>query len=240
MKSKLQFDKKASEYNHYSNVQENLIEWGLDTLKPSIEKNQSVLELGAGTGLLTRFLKNLSFNYIASDESKAMLKIGKKIYPELKWVQKDAWKISDCKQWDWVISSSLLQWCPNPIDFFLRIRKSLNPKGSHFHLFYSHPSLVELQKCGFRSPLQWRGLTDWESYLLKSGFRSIQLSSQSKTFWYDTAIASIRTLHQVGATYNQLTPYREMKRILQDYQSIYQSSKGIPATWNFSLIKAEI
>ena len=60
MKSKLQFEKRAYEYNKYAHVQENLIKWGLDILKPSIKEDYCVLELGASTGLLTRFLKTLA------------------------------------------------------------------------------------------------------------------------------------------------------------------------------------
>ena len=90
MKWKLQFEKRAYEYNKYAHVQENLIKWGLDILKPSIKEDHCVLELGAGTGLLTGFLKNLSSNYTASDESREMLKIGKKIHPGVSWYQKNA------------------------------------------------------------------------------------------------------------------------------------------------------
>lgn len=240
MKSNLQFDKSASTYNQYAKVQENLVKWGLGIHKPSIKENQYVLELGAGTGLLTGFLKHLASHYIASDQSKQMLKIGKGNHPELTWHQRDAWQISDCKKWDWIVSSSLLQWCPNPVDFFLRVNKSLKERGSHFHLFYSSPTLLELQKCGLESPLSWHSPKDWENYALKSGFHSIQLFSHSKTFWHETAIDSIRSLHKLGAHRNQLTSYGKIKKIIQNYQSKYQSSNGIPSTWNFSLMKAEI
>ena len=88
----MQFDNFAHSYTQNAFIQKDLITWGAPFLDTLPLTNKSILEFGAGTGLLTQYLleKNIS-HILATDNSPYMIIEGKKNVPQAHWRLCNAW-----------------------------------------------------------------------------------------------------------------------------------------------------
>ena len=86
-------------------------QYGQDVLNLiEIENVKDVIDLGCGTGTLTKALAEKNFNVIGLDASEEMLEKARKNYPEIKFIQADATNFKIENKVDVVFSNAVLHW----------------------------------------------------------------------------------------------------------------------------------
>ena len=86
-------------------------QYGQDVLNLIETKNvKDVIDLGCGTGTLTKALAEKNFNVIGFDASEEMLEKARKNYPEIKFIQADATNFKIENKVDVVFSNAVLHW----------------------------------------------------------------------------------------------------------------------------------
>jgi len=235
----MQFDHKAQLYDHHSHVQEALAQWGAEWLPPAFAKDAHVLELGAGTGTFTRYLTQRVHNLEASDIAHNMLERGKDQFPAISWTLKNAWHLQG-GPWDWLCSSSLLQWAPDAASTLTAWQHCLSPKGRVMANFYTAGTLREFNAVSpTPTPLQWRTPASWLAAFSSAGLRPIRHETILKRITYASPIALLRALHHTGAVVPRKTRLPQMRRLLEEYAHRFNADGKVYATWAFTRIEAE-
>lgn len=128
---KKHFEKSMKNYDKNATVQKMMAEKLVIELSKINNSFDNILELGSGTGLLSKQVKeNLSFkNYYANDlVEKSKLYI-QKIIPNAQFLCGSALKIKTGRKQDLIISNAMFQWFDN-LDKAIEILKSqLSPNG---------------------------------------------------------------------------------------------------------------
>jgi malonyl-CoA O-methyltransferase len=121
----LNFDKAAKEYINYAQIQHVVAE----KLSAYIPKSRlgNAIEYGAGSGIFTKHLSPWLGKVIATDASQAMCLEGKKNNPSIEWERVDLRQPKE-GPWDYVFSSSVLQWVDDPVNVFKVWKKSFFSK----------------------------------------------------------------------------------------------------------------
>lgn len=92
-------------------------------------KNQSILDLGCGTGKLTSQLIDFAGTVIGVDSSENMIERAKKQYSNIKFMVCDAFNLPFEKQFDVVFSNAVFHWISNHNALLKQIHKVLKPNG---------------------------------------------------------------------------------------------------------------
>lgn len=172
MKEKIanSFGRHASSYNENAVLQEKIAAHLANLLPASA---QNILEIGCGTGFLTRhlFQKYPEANFTITDIAPEMLAICKAKSPTAKNVR---YEIMDGenpaieKSYDLIVTSMTAQWFLDPHKTMSKLQKLLTPEGSLYFAAMGHHSFPEWHNVsretnipnGFLKPLEWPGIMD--------------------------------------------------------------------------------
>jgi len=223
------FDKAAKQYINYAHIQLEVAE-KLSAYIPS-SRHGNAIEYGAGSGVFTKYLSPWFGKLIATDASEAMCLEGKKNNPSI------AWEIIDLRHpkagpWNYIFSSSVLQWLDNPVDVFKAWKKSLAPGGRVIGSIFIKGTLQQWL-CITRgiSPLTWKSHELWVTYLNEAGLKIVRQDTETITAYYSNAMECIKSLRGVGATpYNLVGPGR-LRTWLKEYDNSFKTQYGLPCTW---------
>ena len=231
------FERAAATYMANAGVQTAMAEWLAEWLPQ--QREGWALELGAGPGLFTRLLMPWKGALTASDLSPAMCAAGRQTLPNVRW-QVMAAEAPAGGSWDWIFSSSMLQWTSDPAAVFSAWRERLAPKGRVLSGLFVNGSLPEWRAlAGEASPLAWRSPEVWRSHLKSAGFRILRDEVKPRVFTHRSAHAFLRSLHGVGAAPTRRLPAGQLRRLLKEYQARHGSAHGVRATWIFYRFEAE-
>lgn len=92
-------------------------------------KEQSILDLGCGTGTLTAQLYNLCGKIIGVDSSSSMIDKAKKEYRNIEFMVCDALNLPFESEWDIVFSNAVFHWINDHNALLQNIHKVLKPQG---------------------------------------------------------------------------------------------------------------
>ena len=231
------FSRAAGTYALHARVQTAAAEWLAEWLPPVREGR--ALEAGAGPGILTRHLLPWEGELIATDGSLAMCERGRAAWPQIEWREMRAEK-PEAGPWDWIFTSSMLQWVDDPSDVFAAWRETLAPGGRIVGLVFVDESLPELRSLmdGW-SPVVWRSPGEWALGLERAGLRILRTQALRREFKYASAREFLRSLHGVGATPARRFSVGALRRLLGDYQRLHGEADGVKATWTFYRFEAE-
>lgn len=114
----------------YEQKHDFVAEYGKDLLSfiPA-RKEQSILELGCGTGTLTAQLAKLGGRVLGIDGSPEMIERASKEYPKLEFRCIDACNLPFYEEWDVVFSNAVFHWINNHDLLLQNIYRALKPKG---------------------------------------------------------------------------------------------------------------
>ena len=121
-----------SEWNTalYDNKHDFVAEYGKGLLEFVPEnKNQSILDLGCGTGTLTEQLKKMAKTVIGIDSSRNMRKKAQEQYPDLKFIVCDACALPFENQFDVIFSNAVFHWISDHNALLKNIHRALKPNG---------------------------------------------------------------------------------------------------------------
>lgn len=231
------FGRAAGSYAGHARVQTEAAAWLAEWVPPA--RAGRALEIGAGPGIFTRYLLPWSGRLLATDASPAMCEKGRLAWPQVEWKPMLAQR-PEPGPWDWIFTSSMLQWIDNPAEVFDAWRKTLAPEGKIAGVFFADESLPELRELmhGW-SPVTWRTSADWRLVMERAGLRVAKIETRCVEFRYGSAHDFLRSLHGVGATPERRLSAVALRRLLKEYDRLHRSPNGVGATWTFCRFEAE-
>ena len=240
--SRASFGKKARSYEAHAFVQSDAAAWLAEWILPINCKN--CLELGAGTGLLTRHLEGKFEHLECSDIEPAMVTLCREKFPTMFHSVRDAWAKQpeqDKGKWDLVTASSLLQWSKDPKTVMQNWRELLKPNGQIISGLFVKPSLPEMfEVTGGRTPLIWRDFSAWKAIFSSAGLKVKRIEKKTTRYHYDSALDFWKSIHGTGTAISRRISPSQMMRFFRDYESQFRDERGIYATWTFCRVELMI
>ena len=233
----MNFSRKHSSYQEAAQIQAEVAKWTAELLPGIHQVDGPVLELGAGTGLFTRHLVKFFPQVVASDLSESMVREGKSAVPSPNWKVLDAWSLPNDSTFAGIVSSSLLQWCKDPLQVFQNWFDLLQPGGWMLHSFFLEGTLRELQQIAPDAlAVKFRSSEDWVKAFKSAGFEVLKTDTREDMLRFSSAVSLFRNLHNLGATTpNKIQPTL-LRRILKEYEAKFSSNQEAFAHWNSTRI----
>ncbi len=233
------FCQATSTYDQHALVQQNmakkLVSMALNILP---KQQETALELGCGTGLLTKEIhKHFSYKkYTANDlvckvENKIKNIIASKQNCQFQFIQGDAEHITIEDKQDVIWSGATIQWIQDLEAFFFKISQTLKPGGYFILSSFDTDNFKEIKT------LTGKGieyLSMQEVILKASRFFTIkdQLSWYEKLY-FNSPLNVLKHMRLTGV--NAISSTRWNKSDLENFTNgyqIYKTNKGFPLTYN--------
>lgn len=225
----------------------------LDTSNPT---PGYVLDLGCGTGYLANQLKSkLAFNHlIALDIAFPMLVSCRKNclqFNNFSAVCADAANLPFHSQSIDLITANLaLQWLSDLHAGLAEIKRLLKPSGQLLFSTFGPHTLQELKSAWakvdhFSHVNDFLTLEEIRAFLLNCGFKNIALSAQNHVIQYDSVLALMRELKDLGAhnvtqgRNKQITSRAKLNAMIKAYEFDNRGPAGIIATYEVILVSAQ-
>ncbi len=164
------------------------------TLKPILKKGMTVLDVGCGTGAITKDIANVigsTGKIIGIDNTEGFILSGKEKYGDvknMKLIHVDFFEFQPNEKYDLIVSARTLQWLSRVNEALEKMKSLLNPGGRISILDYNHtkidwqPSPPESMQKFYEIFLKWRkdaGMNnqiadDLHSLLHQAGFNKIE------------------------------------------------------------------
>jgi ubiquinone/menaquinone biosynthesis C-methylase UbiE len=138
------------------------------TLEPILKKGMTVLDVGCGTGSISKDIANIVGDYgkvIGIDNTLKFIESGKETYKNtqnLYLIHSDLFDFETNEKFDLIVSARTLQWLSNPKEALLKMKSLLNPNGIISILDYNHnklewnPEPPNSMKEFYKTFLKWR------------------------------------------------------------------------------------
>jgi len=240
------FSAAAETYDRHARPQRSLARAVCDAL-PEVYPEE-ILELGCGTGQLTRLLID-QFPDVpidAIDVAEKMVEHSRKKFerfPQVNWIVGNAQTYRGKDPYPLVVSSATLHWVSNLQKTFENIFQCLE-KGGFFSLgMMLQGTLKELQDVredvapAKTAPSTLPSLDEVIKSLRTAGFRLLRKKQSKEEISYKSSIDFLRTIHEQGVTGTNITDRRiplnrsEINRLIEIYQERYASTNGVTATY---------
>ncbi len=231
------FDRAARSYPAHARVQIALADWLAEWLP--VRREGAALEIGAGTGLFTRRLLPWRGPLLATDLAPAMCEAGQTALPQANWRTLAA-EAPEGGPWNWIFSSSMLQWAAEPEQIFAAWRDQLAPDGRILAGLFVEETLPELRELiGKPDPLLWRTVEEWRECLNRGGLRVVRDATERRVFRYPSTLSLLRDLHGTGTAPTRRVSPGWLRRLLREYELRHGSADGVCATWTFYRFEAD-
>ena len=194
-----------------------------------------IIELGAGTGVLTRHLIGAPVH--ATDASPTMVERGRAAVPEAQWSVLDAFNQS-LPVAALQVSSGLLHWAENPSATLARWKRSLAPGGRMVHAVPCEPCLSEWRALVPESPVPWRSEAGWLTVFERAGLRVTRSQSWTHAAICASALEMVRGFHRTGVTGRVRVGPVRLRQALRDYDALHRVAGGVKATWSWLAVEA--
>ena len=199
------------------------------------QPHETILELGAGTGALTRLLSGKAI--LATDGSAKMVQVGRVAAPNAQWLVWDAFK-------RWIptaslqVSSGLLHWAKDPAATIFCWKDHLLPGGRMVHAMPCEPCLVEWRAFVPESPVPWRSEAEWLKIFEHAGLRVTRSQSWMHAAVCASALEMVRGFHRTGVTGRVRVGPARLRQALRDYDMQHRVPGGVEATWAWLAVEA--
>jgi len=240
------FDRAGARYEAAALLQATVAEELLERLAPFALAPQVVLDLGAGTGRVTRRLKRLYRRacVVALDLSPGMLQQAARHRTLLRRFERvcaDATRLPLAAQSvDVIFSNLMLQWCDPPDEAFAEARRVLKPRGFFAFSTFGPDTLRELRAAwgedGRTHVNRFLDMHDVGDALMRMGFSEPVLDVERTIVTYQDALTLMRDLKAIGAhnvtagRARSLTGKDRLRAMLERYET-HRRDGRLPATY---------
>lgn len=142
----------------------------------------SVLDLGCGSGALTKELAERGYDAEGIDASAELLQVARAHYPELRFTQADAVSFWTDRRFDVVFSNAVFHWIDREkqADMIAHVFDALKPQGQFIFEFGGHGNnalihgalarAFEARSLTYRMPFYFPTIGEYASLLEQGGF----------------------------------------------------------------------
>lgn len=240
------FSAAAETYDRHARPQLTLAQ-SVVSMLPEMYPEQ-ILDLGAGTGQLTRLLVE-RFPDVPIDAidlaEKMILHSRQKFrrYPQINWVVGDAQTWRSDERYPLVVSSAALHWAANLQAACENTHANLEPGGTFALGMMLNGTLKELHELrnaiapGKTPPNALPTYEETERCLQHAGFKLERRMHSEETIRYDDANAFLKAIHEQGVTGGKVSAgsapltRTELSQLAADYQDNYAYDGGVYATY---------
>jgi malonyl-CoA O-methyltransferase len=236
------FAKASVSYDEFAKLQRNV---GLNLLK--MLENQIpagvVLDLGCGTGFLTRELSRIADDgiIIAMDIAIPMLERARK-------KNKGGFFCGDIEKLpvgsgliDCIFSNFALQWCVDLLTVFSQFRKVLKPDGQFFFSTFGPQTFWELKHAwaqvdDYSHVNHFYSVEEIQKFMRRAGLEVCKISNFNRQSYYPDVMTLMKEIKAIGAhnmTQNRnknITSKKQLNELITAYEKFRINDK-IPATY---------
>ncbi len=236
---------RASNYDKHANIQQQVCQLLLASIADA--NQDSVLEVGAGTGQMTRLLAAdiRSSHWLINELSDRQLTILQSILPCAKIALGDAETMDLGSDHSLIISANAVQWFDHPLSFIQQSYNRLQSGGQLLFNTFTPDNFLQIKVLTGQG-LDYPTVEVWRVALEASGFEQVKLSIHrfelSFAYPYDvlkhmklTGVSTNQTQTSVQAESSSInTPFMWTKARLQQFETAYwqqfagQDEKGQP------------
>ena len=201
------FNKSAQHYDLYTQLHRDIADKVCSRLMRE-EMPTAILDVGCGTGYLTRKLKDLmpQVEIVGLDFAQGMLEVARLKREDIFWVLGDCKKIGLTDQsFDWVVSNLAYQWSDDLTEAFSEARRVLNSKGIFACTLFGYKTCQEL----FQSLNEAKGHdlnfsrlpqeSSVRELLAKCDFKNVDIHTQVMKMEFKDIYALLNWLKSIGA-----------------------------------------
>lgn len=243
-----QFSRAAANYDAIADVQEEIAKDALLLLPNSLGSN--LLDIGCGTGRITRLLTEYSAQVTGLDISQGMLKVAKTAAKNetIEWIGGDAEKLPFAgEQFDRLFSTMVLQWCDDPECYLKEVFRVCQPDGVAVLAIMSAGSLFELKESWLEVDNQQHVNQFPERQIFteiakKVGFHA-RISEKTYTTWHVSIRDVLHSIKDIGASVvnRDIKAVGLLRKQLQDLEQVYAMNFGrenkLPLTYKVTFLE---
>jgi len=215
-----------------------------------------IVELGAGTGALTRCLIGAPSTasartdasesqagvarvapILATDASPKMVDRGRLAVPQARWSVLDAFR-EPLPAAALQVSSGLLHWADDPGAVITRWKTHLAPGGRMIHAIPCEPCLAEWRALVPESPVPWRNEAEWLRIFERAGLQVSRSLTWTHTDTCSSALEMVRGFHRTGVTGRMRVGPARLRKALRAYDTNHGMTSGVKTTWVWLAIEA--
>lgn len=193
------FSKAQSTYNDNASAQQQIVDRLMEFSDgKSVIENPTILEIGVGSGMLSRRLKD-AFHPSSATFVDIYPIMPMEIAPEENYVKADAeaWITSaSSASFDIIASASTIQWFADPENFFRHASRILHPGGILICSTFIEGNLEELDT-NRPSPLIYRNKNELES-MVRKYFRDVEIKEESISLTFPSRREMMMHLKRTG------------------------------------------
>ncbi len=196
---KKQFEKSMKDYDKNATVQDLMASKLLIELSKISTAFDNILELGSGTGLLTkRIAKNIKFNnYYANDLVEKSKLYVQKLVPSANFICGNALKIKSPRKVDLIVSNAMFQWFENLEKAIDLIKLNMTKDSILAFSTFGPDNFKELKELTGLT-LKYRSEDDLRTILTNAGFEILYMESFYEELVFKTPLELLAHMKHTG------------------------------------------
>jgi malonyl-CoA O-methyltransferase len=242
------FARRAATYDAQAQVQRLMADELLRRCGIHVAQSHSILEIGCGTGYLTRELRrvNPGASLVAVDLDVGLIQAARAKLngdPNAVWLVVDGETLTRGR-FDLIISNSTFQWFSKPEETLKRYGERLTPDGTLAfaamgpRTFQELGSALRIAAAGYGGRFDipaasFLGRPAWGDLLRQAGFGEVRTASELLIIDFPSVRDLLKSIQATGA--NNPTPRplssRLFKTLLAAYQDRFAKNSAIPASY---------
>lgn len=226
------FKKNLKTYDENACVQKDMAEKLIKLL--SQKSFESILEIGMGTGLLTKLIvENIYYNeYYANDIVSDCKKYLKHIAPDATFVKGDIEELKLDKKFDLIISNATLQWVSDIEKLSEKINTHLNENGLFVFSTFGKENFIELKELTGIG-LEYYSLDELKE-IFQADFEIIELKEEKNILYFKSfrdILKHIKLTGVNGVCCKKMS-FLELRSAEKKYKELFSTDEGLRLTYN--------
>lgn len=192
----------ANDYDQHANIQQQVCHYLLASITHA--QQDSVLEIGAGTGQMTRLLaahirsQQWLINELCAEQTAPL----QSILPSAHIVIGDAETMQLQEGHSLIVSANAVQWFDNPLIFLAQSTLRLQAKGQLVFNTFTPNNFLQI-KILIGQGLHYPEVDEWRLALIDAGFENIELSVQRFDLPFASPYAVLKHMKLTGVSTNK-------------------------------------